>query len=276
MNSQIVSKKCFSLSMILITLGCFSCGPSDQSDIGADLSSGTWIDLSYPYNENTIYWPTDSQGFKIDTVAFGQTGQDYFYAAFSFCSAEHGGTHLDAPLHFAEGRKSVDELALDQLIGNAAVIDVSEKSIQDRDYLVTTEDFLDWEKTYGRLPDQSIVLLRTGYGRYWPDRLGYLGTAELGPQAIPNLHFPGLDPGAATWLTTERNIKAIGLDTPSIDYGQSQDFETHRILFANDVPAFENLANLEQLPALGAWVIALPMAISGGSGAPLRAVAFVP
>jgi len=277
MNISNMLKRYLNLSLILVSLGCLSCCDSpNQTVITADLSSGTWIDLSYPYDENTIYWPTDTQGFKIDTIFFGLTEQDYFYSAFSFCSAEHGGTHLDAPVHFAQGKKSVNELGLDQLIGKAVVIDVAENALQDRDYLVTVEDFLHWENANGPLPDQSIVLLHTGYGRFWPDREGYLGTAGLGPEAIPNLHFPGLDPEAATWLTTERNIKAIGLDTPSIDYGQSAVFETHRILFAHNIPAFENLANLEQLPATGAWVIALPMAISGGSGAPLRAVAFVP
>lgn len=265
------------LFLILIASIAASCtGTPGTVEAGPDLTSGKWIDLSYPYDSNTIYWPTDTQGFRIDTISYGTTEQDYFYSAFSFCSAEHGGTHLDAPIHFAQGRKSVDELGLDQLIGKAVVIDVSDRALTDRDYLVTVEDFLDWENSNGPLPDQSIVLLRTGYGQFWPDREGYLGTAERGPEAIANLHFPGLDPGAATWLTTERNIKAIGLDTPSIDYGQSTAFETHRILFAHNIPAFENLANLEQLPELGAWVIALPMAIGGGSGAPLRAVAWIP
>jgi len=153
---------------------------------------------------------------------------------------------------------------------------VSDKALQDRDYQVSIEDFLQWEEAHGTLPEQSILLLRTGYGQYWPDRSKYLGTANTGPEAIPLLHFPGLSTEAAKWLTSERSIKAVGLDTPSIDFGQSSAFETHRILFAHNIPAFENLANLESLPTLGAWVIALPMSIAGGSGAPLRAVAWIP
>jgi len=266
----------FSL-LALIAFGFTACfEPSDQTNPAVNLSEGTWIDLTYPFDQNTIYWPTDTLGFKLDTVFYGTTDQDYFYAAFSFCSAEHGGTHLDAPIHFAKGMKSVEALTLDQLIGRAVIVDVSTRALKDRDYLVSIEDFLDWEKNHGLLPEQAIVLIRTGYGKFWPDREGYLGTSRKGPEAVASLHFPGLDPDAALWLTTERSIKAIGLDTPSIDYGQSSTFKSHRILFAHNIPAFENLANLDKLPTLGAWIVALPMSISGGSGAPLRAVAWLP
>lgn len=137
-------------------------------------------------------------------------------------------------------------------------------------------DFLAWEKENGQLPAGVIVLLRTGFGQYWPDKIKYMGTDERGPAAIAKLHFPGLHPEAAQWLSNQRKIHAIGLDTPSIDYGQSTHFESHQILFKADIPAFENLANLEQLPSTGIWVAALPMKIKGGSGGPLRIVALVP
>jgi kynurenine formamidase len=263
--------------LTLITLGFTACWEfSEQANRVVNLSEGIWVDLTYPFDQNTIYWPSDTMGFRLDTVFSGVTDQDYFYSAFSFCSAEHGGTHLDAPVHFAKGMKSVEALTLDQLIGRAVIIDVSTKALENRDYLVSIKDFLDWEKDHGSLPEQSVVLIRTGYGKFWPDRENYLGTSHTGSEAVASLHFPGLDPEAALWLTKERSIKAIGLDTPSIDYGQSGSFESHRILFAHDIPAFENLANLDQLPTLGAWIVALPMSISGGSGAPLRAVAWIP
>lgn len=263
--------------LTLITWCFVSCSePTEHADFDPDLLQGTWVDLTYPFDSTTIYWPTDTKGFSLDTVSFGLTAQNYFYAAFSFCSAEHGGTHLDAPVHFANGKKSVEALGLDQLIGRAIVIDVSDKALGDRDYLVTIEDFKAWESENGTLPEKPIVLLRTGYGKFWPDREAYLGTSLTGPEAVPNLHFPGLSPEAALWLTKERNIKAIGLDTPSIDNGQSSTFESHRILFDHNIPAFENLANLSQLPIQGAWIIALPMSISGGSGAPLRAIGWIP
>ena len=88
--------------------------------------------------------------------------------------------------------------------------------------------------------------------------------------------FPGLDPQAAQWLVDNRNIKAVGIDTPSIDFGRSSDFKTHRILMADNIPAFENLANLELLPPVNFQVIALPMKIKGGSGGPLRIIAGLP
>jgi kynurenine formamidase len=93
---------------------------------------------------------------------------------------------------------------------------------------------------------------------------------------VAKLHFPGLHPDAARWLIANRRIRAVGIDTASIDYGQSTLFESHRLLYERNVPAFENLAALDRLPARGAFVVALPMKIAGGSGAPLRAVAILP
>jgi kynurenine formamidase len=153
------------------------------------------------------------------------------------------------------------------------MVDVSEAAARDRDYRVSVADFQAWEAEHGMLPRGIIVLLRTGFSKYWPDREAYMGTAERGAEAVPLLHFPGLHPDAARWLVKNRDIHAIGLDTPSIDYGQSSGFESHRILFDANIPAFENLANLESLPQAGFEVIALPMKIRGGSGGPLRIVA---
>jgi kynurenine formamidase len=240
------------------------------------LDQGTWIDLTYDFDSNTLYWPTDTLGFRLDTVFHGHTENDYFYAAYGFSSAEHGGTHLDAPVHFAEGKLPVNGLSLDQLIGTAVIIDVSDSALANPDYLVSIADFERFEAAHGTIPEAAIVLLRTGYGAFWPDRERYLGTNNLGPEAVPLLHFPGLGWEAAQWLCQNRQIKAIGLDTPSIDYGQSSLFRSHRILFEQNIPVFENLANLDKLPITGSWVMALPMKIKGGSGAPLRAVAWIP
>jgi kynurenine formamidase len=93
---------------------------------------------------------------------------------------------------------------------------------------------------------------------------------------VPKLHFPGLHPDAALWLAENRHIKAIGLDTASIDFGQSTLFESHRRLYERNIPAFENLMSLDALPAKGATIYALPMKIKGGSGGPLRAIAVLP
>lgn len=263
---------------LLITLLMLSTGPALAEPVGDSsglFTDGRIIDLSYAYDANTIYWPTAS-GFEMESNFKGLTEGGYYYEANTIRTAEHGGTHLDAPIHFAAGGQHADEIPLDRLIGPAVVIDVSRQAAADRDYQVSVADFEAWENQNGRLTDGVILLLRTGFGKFWPDRASYMGTDARGPKAVPLLHFPGLHPDAARWLVDHRRIHAIGLDTPSIDYGQSTGFESHRILFAQNIPAFENLAQLESLPATGFHVIALPMKIRGGSGGPLRIVAIVP
>ncbi|SDM19820.1 Kynurenine formamidase [Catalinimonas alkaloidigena] len=252
--------------------GCTSTNPTSEA---ASPLTGTLVDLTYAFDDSTIYWPTE-EGFVLEHGTAGYTDKGYYYTANSFRSAEHGGTHLDAPVHFAEGKQSIDAIPLERLIGPAVVVDVTESALADPDYQITIADFERWEAAHGPLPDQTIVLLRTGYGRYWPQRQRYLGTTATGPEAVAHLHFPGLHPEAARWLVTERHVKAVGLDTPSIDYGQSTLFETHQTLFQENVPAFENVAHLDQLPDRGFTVVALPMKIRGGSGGPLRIIAIVP
>lgn len=262
----------------LLLLSCcsilLSCSPAGKQVPQPQFPTGTWIDLTHSFDETTIYWPT-ADGFRHDTVFVGKTDSGFYYQAFNYCAAEHGGTHLDAPIHFAEGKQTMDEIPLEHLVGEAVLVDVSAQALAQPDYQVTAEDFKAWEKAHGRLPDGAIVLLRTGFGQYWPDKLKYMGTTERGAAAVAKLHFPGLHPDAARWLTTERSIHAIGLDTPSIDYGQSTRFESHQTLFQQNIPAFENLANLDRLPATGLWVAALPMKIKDGSGGPLRIAALI-
>lgn len=236
------------------------------------LADRTIIDLSYPYDSTTIYWPTE-QGFRFEKGFEGITPNGFFYSASSFCSPEHGGTHIDAPIHFAEGKNTVDAIPAQQLVGTGVLVDVIRQCAGNRDYQVLIEDFVAWERKHGELPKGCIVLLRTGFGKFWPDRVQYMGTDERGPGAVAKLRFPGLHPETAQWLVNSRSIKAIGLDTPSIDYGQSTRFESHVTLFSANIPAFENVANLDQLPEKGFEIVALPMNIKGGSGAPVRIIA---
>lgn len=261
-----MKRSCLLLFSTLFLLSCRA-APTD-------FPAGRIVDLSYTYDEQTVFWPT-AQGFKLDKVADGVTPDGYYYAANNFSAAEHGGTHLDAPIHFAAGRHSADQIPLEQLIGQAIIVDVSPSCAGNPDYQISVADFQKWESENGGLPPGVIVLLRTGYGKFWPDRRRYMGTDEQGAGAVAKLHFPGLHPQAARWLVENRSIKAIGLDTPSIDYGQSTLFESHRILFDKNIPAFENLANLDQLPLKDFSVIALPMKIKGGSGGPLRIIAII-
>jgi kynurenine formamidase len=237
--------------------------------------AGEIVDLSHTYDAQAIFWPT-AEPFRHDKVADGITPAGYYYASNNFFTSEHGGTHIDAPVHFAQGRQAVDQIPLENLIGLAIVVDVTDASTQSADYQVTAADLQRWEQQHGAIAPDSIVLLRTGFSRHWPDAAKYLGTAERGEAAVAKLHFPGLHPDAAKWIVANRPIKAIGIDTASIDFGQSTVYESHRVLYDRNIPAFENLTNLDRLPPRGAHIVALPMKIRNGSGAPLRAVAILP
>ena len=259
---------------LIAALCLFTACDNNEPSLSEVLNKGKWIDLSYDFSAQTLYWPNNPSGFRLDTVSEGTTAGGFYYSSFAFNAPEHGGTHLDAPVHFAAQGLSADKIGLDQLTGEAVVIDVSIKALNDRDYLITVNDILEWEKKNDTLKDNTIVLFKTGYGQYYPDAEKYFGTAEKGPEGISKMHFPGIDPKTAEWLV-QHKIKAVGLDTPSIDYGQSKDFKTHQVLMSANIPAFENMANLDQLPARGAYVVALPMKIKNGSGGPLRIIAWV-
>jgi kynurenine formamidase len=242
---------------------------------GGQAATGRWVDLTHPFDARTIYWPTE-KGFLLERGQSGVTPGGYFYSANRFTAAEHGGTHVDAPIHFHAGRHTVDEIAIDRLVGEALVVDVAAACAADTDYEVTADDLVAWEERHGRRLSDGIVLLRTGHARHWPDRTRYLGTDGQGPEAAKRLHFPGLAPDAAKWLVGERRPKAVGIDTASIDHGPSTHFGAHVALCGANVPIFENLAALDCLPEVGAFVVALPMKIAGGSGGPLRIVARLP
>lgn len=251
----------------------FMCGPAAAADRAPDLATARVVDLSHAFDERTLYWPTSPSTFELKRLHHGRTPGGFFYAANSFCTPEHGGTHLDAPIHFHEGRRTADQVPLDQLVGEAVVVDVSAKAAADPDYRLARADLDEWEKRHGPIPKDAIVLLRTGWSARWPDRKRYLGDDTPGDAS--RLHFPSYGRDAAQWLVQTRGVAALGVDTASIDHGPSTDFVVHQIAAAANVPGLENLTNLDQLPARGAWVVALPMKIGGGSGGPLRAIALV-
>jgi kynurenine formamidase len=230
------------------------------------------IDLTHSFDAKTIYWPTE-KGFQWEKEIWGKTEGGYFYASAKFAAAEHGGTHLDSPIHFAEGKQTVDQLTVQQLIGPAIVIDVAAACAKNADYLASPADIEAWEKAHGPIPAGSIVLFRTGWGARWPDKKRYMGTDKAGD--VAGLHFPGIAPASAKVLLGRR-IRAVGIDTASIDYGQSKDFLVHRTLYGAGIYGLENIADLEKLPATGATLIALPMKIAGGTGAPVRVIAILP
>lgn len=249
-----------------------ACAPAENSSPAAiDLSAYEIIDLSHGYGPDTVYWPTDQKGFQKTVVFEGAREDGGFYSAFDIATAEHGGTHMDAPYHFdADGDKTA-AVPLSRLAAPAAVIDVSEQAASDPLYRLTPGDVIAFEAAHGEIAPGTIVLLRTGWSARWPDAEAYLGGTD--PAALA---FPSFGADAARLLVEDRRVAALGIDAASTDYGPSTDFPVHRIMGAGNVPGFENLTNLDRLPATGAIVIALPMKIEGGSGGPLRAIALVP
>jgi kynurenine formamidase len=239
-----------------------------------DLLSNRLVDLTHALNAQTIYWPTSPSTFKLDRLSYGRTEGGWFYSANAFSAPEHGGTHLDAPSHFAEGRQTSEQIPLSNLMGPAVVIDISRKAAANSDYRLTRDDVLAFERRYGRIPPGTIVLLRTDWSNRWPNRKRYLGDDR--PGEVSRLHFPSFSAEAARLLIEQRKAKALGVDVASIDYGQSKDFIVHRIAAERNVPGLENLTNLDQLPPTGASVIALPIKIEGGSGGPARVIALIP
>jgi len=239
-----------------------------------DLRTARVVDLSHPFDERTLYWPTAPSGFKLERLHFGQTDGGFFYSAYAFCAPEHGGTHLDAPIHFGEGRWPVDQVPLDRLVRPAIVIDVAAAADADADHRLSVDELRTWEARHGRIPEGAMVLLRTGWSARWPDKKRYLGDDTPGDAS--HLHFPSYGADAARILVADRKVTALGVDTASIDHGPSKDFPVHQIVAAANVLGLENLTGLDALPPTGAWVIALPMKIAGGSGGPLRAIALVP
>lgn len=233
----------------------------------------TILDMTYPLDEAAIFWPT-AKPFSLTKVAWGISEGGWWYASNEFSASEHGGTHADAPIHFAAGGRTIDQIPLAEWIGPAVKVDVTGQCNKDRDYLLSTIDLESWEKVSGRIPDGAWVIMYAGIGtRYYPDKKMVLGTERIGKEAIAELSFPGFSAESIEFLLQERNIKGIAIDTPSIDRGKSQDFKVHRVLFAADKLALENIANLDKLPAKGATLYVIPMFIKEGTGAPARVFA---
>jgi kynurenine formamidase len=256
----------------LLVFAILSAACTRAPEVRAGIDRAKLVDLSHAYDEKTIYWPT-SPPFSWKRDAWGQSAGGYWYASATFTTSEHGGTHLDSPIHFAEGKWSTAEIPISQLVGPARVIDASSASSADRNYLITRADVEAYEQRAGALAQNDIVLIRTDWSRYWPDRKAYLGSDKPGDTS--SLSFPGISREVAE-LLVERRVAGVGIDTASIDYGRSADFMAHRVLTAANIYALENLDGLSRLPESGATLLALPMKIAGGTGGPVRVVAVLP
>ncbi len=257
------------LTLVVVMLGAVAL----EAQAPLDVRTARIVDLTHPFDARTLYWPTSPSAFELTTLTEGETPGGYFYSSYKLCTPEHGGTHLDAPVHFSKSGLATGDLPLRQLIAPAVVIDVTRQAAADASYRVSRADIEGFERAHGTIAPGTIVLVRTGWSRFWADRKRYLGDDTPGDAS--KLRFPGYGEQAAR-LLIERKVAMLGIDTASIDYGPSTDFLAHRAGAAAGVANLENLTALDQLPPVGATVIALPMKIAGGSGGPVRVVALVP
>jgi len=241
----------------------------------AALASGTagrLIDLTHPLSPDSLYWPTGAP-FEHEREGWSVNEAGYWYASGSFASPEHLGTHLDAPVHFAEQGWTAARIPLERLIGPGVVIDISAKAGLDPDATLVAQDIDAWERSHGPIPDGAIVVVRTGWSANWPNWNSYYGTDT--PMDVSTLHFPGVSPEAATILGA-RGVAGVGIDTASIDPGRDTTFRAHQVLAARNIFNLENLTSVGALPASGFVILAFPMKIEDGTGGPTRVVALVP
>ena len=238
----------------------------------AAIDESKLLDLSHTFDEKTVYWPT-AKPFVWHKESWGTSEGGYWYASGSFEASEHLGTHIDSPIHFAEKQATTDALQIRQLIGPAVVIDISKAAAANADYQLSVGDVAAWEKLHGPIPAGAIVVVRSNWSKFWPDRARYMGTAKAGD--VKNLHFPGISAEAAKQLVSRR-VDGVGIDTASLDHGPSTKFEAHRVLNGAGIYGLENVTNLDKLPPKGATIIALPMKIRNGTGGPVRIVAILP
>lgn len=237
----------------------------------AELAAGKLklVDLTWPLNSTNPYWPGDRyEPFRLKTIA---TIERDGVLSKAFCSPEHLGTHLDAPNHFERDQKSVDQLEPNDLFAPGVMIDFTAAAAAEPDARLGPAEIERWEKQHGRIPDRAVVLLRTGWARFWKDPVRYANKDLRGV-----LHFPGYSPAAAELLVRQRNVRGIGVDTLSIDHGPSRDFDVHHVVNRAGRYGLENLAHLEQLPATGFFLFVAPIKIENGSGGPCRVFAVLP
>jgi len=225
------------------------------------------LDLAYAINDKLVPWPGDVRWFEARTNAsFATVG---FFTR-HFWMLEHYGTHLDAPIHFARGKPTVDQIPPQQFFGPAVVLDVRAEGAANADYQAPATLIDAWEAQHGPIPPGSIVLLRTGWSSRWPDVQTYRNQDASG-----KMHFPGFSV-AAVECCIARGVSGLGCDTMSVDIGASEDFAVHHLALGAGLYHLENLADLSALPERGAWLIVAPIKLEGGSGGPARVFALLP
>jgi kynurenine formamidase len=270
------------LVALLTAAGCTVAGSvnDEAGDTGAaaatvalpTLDGATLVDLTHPLSPESLYWPNGS-AFEYEREIWGAGEDGLWYAMGKFTTPEHLGTHLDAPIHFAPDVWTNADIPIDRLFGPAVVIDIAARAETDPDAVLEVADIDAWEGQHSEIPAGTIVLVRSGWSTRWPDWNAYYGSDD--PFDTTTLHFPGVSAAAAAVLVA-RGAHGVGIDTASIDPGISTGFEAHRVLAEGQLYNLENLTGLEQLPEVGAYLIALPIKIAGGSGGPARVIAALP
>jgi kynurenine formamidase len=233
-----------------------------------EISSGQTrvLDLSYALSDKLVAWPGDGKAFEAKVNA---TAEKNGYFTRSFWMLEHYGTHMDAPAHFPPGTATIDKISVEKFFGPAVVLDVRDEADRNPDYQLTVKRIQAWEAKHGQIPAGAMVLLRTGWASRWPDVARYRNQDANG-----TMHFPGFSVDAAKFLLL-RKISGLGCDTLSIDPGNSPDFPVHHTVLGAEVFQLENLADLTELPEAGAFLIAAPIKLEGGSGGPVRVFALI-
>lgn len=223
------------------------------------------IDLSHAVAAEAPNWEGTAPALTAEVVSSHE--HDGFYVR-RVSLDEHASTHLDAPAHMSRTGWTVDRIPVERLLGPLVVFDIKHKAASDADCRLVVEDITAWESRHGRVPQGAIAIVRSGWAARWNSPESY---RNAGPDGT--LHFPGYSLEAARMLVGARQAAGLGIDTLSVDYGPSRDYEVHRYCAAQNVYHLENVANLDAVPESGATALVLPMKLENGSGAPVRIVA---
>lgn len=251
---------------------CANSNSAEAVDLTLDqLCSGQAkiVDLTWALNAQNAYWPGGNyRPFELNTIA---TLEKDGVLSKSFSMPEHLGTHLDAPNHFERNQRSVDQIPPQQFFASGVVIDLTGPAAMDPDVRLQREHIEIWERAHGRIPDGAVVLLNTGWGKFWSKVSRYQNRDVQG-----RMHFPGYSAEAASFLVDQRKARGLGIDTLSIDYGLSRDFAVHHVVNSHGRYGLENVARLDELPPRGFWLFVAPIKIESGSGGPTRIFAILP
>lgn len=225
------------------------------------------IDLSHVINSKTpdFFGDKDVYHFSHATKV-----REDGYSTGTFQTPEHFGTHVDAPVHFVKGAATIDKIQAKRLILPAVVIDVRQQVEKNPDFELTVPVIQEWEKQNAKIPPNAAVLLLTGWSQRWDSASKYRN-----PDPSEQMHFPSYSAEGAAFLIEARRATAIGVDTLSIDPGDSKTYPVHKIAGSHDVYIMENLNNLDQLPARGIVLFCGVPALEDGTGCFARVLALV-